>query len=527
VKVAGSIYNGKDFTAIALYNSYPDIYSALPPGLSGRHEKHVKYSFNNKQSSLDIYSIEPSSVDRIKGVINLKNIFNTHKKIDIEGITARQNIRIESREELRDTQKFKDLQQMSVRDIGEFCREPASKPNTENPIIYVPKIVPITAVRYVNVKKPVTSGKSDYVDCKLEANVDFEMAKGECVSAFPPMTGLIDSETPTFTGDKFIGFYHDKSGDCGYCYAAHHHLDPYPKTFVNIDPEQLYDILMHGNFTNYDDELFGKHVDVLRLGKRTEAGATYHRKQLVDLIEICIRAGTNIVIPTKYLEFDPQIVDLCYKAKANDVKIMILHSITHLDDLERGPLLHGCDNKFRIEQNRLYAEAGVDASLYLMTELVYDTRQEHLDTIQYALDQGLTLQLLGARITKKNVAERITGRTWEQLKGKLRMEPYMHDGQMRMIQCGGYDLTGNTQLSPQVISPELLKLVDKNQGQVRLCHHTKAKEYCGACFLSKGFIKNFKEKKTSNPKRYIHYANKRSDEPTPTLEGFGGDSDAT
>ena len=482
MKVAGSIYSSQEGVAVALYNSYRDIYSALPPGLDGQHAMHIKYDFKNQHNSIDVYLIAPSSVDYIKDNINLKNIFHSSDSgiklisgvlLPTLSVFHQQNVKIEAISGLEGKSTFSDLTLDSVRDIENFCRSPANKIDDSESLIWVPKIIPVTEVRYNKVKKPVTSGKSDYVDCKFDANYDFMMAKAECVSSFVPSLDsaftFIPSTGSTFKDAKFIGFYHDKSGDCAYCYAAHHHLVPYPKGFVKFDPEELYDILMYGKFANYNDVVFGKHVDVLRLGKRTEPGAMYHRKQLLDIMEVCIRSKTDLDIPTKYLDYDQDVVELCNKARANGVKINILHSITYLDDLERGPTIHGCDNKWRIEQNKLYANAGVNASLFMMTELVYDTRQEVLDTIQYALDEGLTLQLLGARITKKDVAQRITGRIWEQLKGPLRTEPQMHLGQTRMIKCGGYDLTGNTQLSPQEINPQLLDIIGKNHRQVRLC----------------------------------------------------------
>ena len=88
MKVPGAVYQADGSTSVALYNSYPDIYSALPPRLEGKHEMHIKYAFSNQHSSIDIYKIAPSSVDYIKNNIRLKNIFNIND-IDLKTILKR------------------------------------------------------------------------------------------------------------------------------------------------------------------------------------------------------------------------------------------------------------------------------------------------------------------------------------------------------------------------------------------------------------------------------------------------------
>jgi hypothetical protein len=314
----------------------------------------------------------------------------------------------------------------------------------------------------------------------LEANLDFSYG---CI------TGFVPGENASFCGDVFQGFYRDKLAECNYCYALDKHKT-YPKTFVKIDKKKLYDELLHGNFEDFNNNKVGKKVNILRLGKRTEAGAVYNRTQLVETLETCIDAKTKVILPTKFLEYDPELSKLL---KASHTQV--LYSIG-FDDLESGAYAHFRNNAWRVEQAKLYEYNGVDASIYPMLDLTSEIGYMDRLLISDALAQGLSVQLLGARIPNKDLAVRITGRTWENLKQHHTQQTIT--GEAR----GGYVLTGNTSLTPEIMHPDILKMVGNNNGNIRLCHHNSRTTWCGACFACDGFIKDTVDPKLKSIRKY-------------------------
>jgi hypothetical protein len=503
VKAAGAVYQGKGFTAIGLYNSYADIYSALPESLMGTHAIHTEYDYRNKQNhgethSIDTYLItDNSSVDSIlaitkaKGIRLKDNFYSSMSQAEQEELLKKYNINSLVLKDLRGTDRLFALQSNIAEDIDGFAESP---PELTRPsfITYVPEIIPETKIRYVVPKKSgqyLQPGKSDFIpSCLFGGNQDFVKPKSACIVSFVPM-----SKDAYFDSNKgvFVGYYDLKTGDCRYCYAGHHHLNGAVKDVFTIIPERQQKEMREGTFKDFNKNIYGRKVAVLRLGKRTETGARIFRPQLLTTIDSCIEVGTDLVMPTKLLEYDPDVVKGLLKMKQIDLDGSLLFSISNRDKLERGAIAYGRSNEARLETAIEYGMAGVNSNIYMMMEVTRYPMSEHLKTINRALKAGLGVQILGARVTRKDVAGDLTGRTWEELQGKLRMSipsknMYGEVEPAKMI--GAYTMTPNTELHPATVHPEILKMIADNNGQVRMCNHNSCNTYCGGCFIGKGNI---------------------------------------
>jgi len=515
MKVSSALYecnNGTNLQGLGLYGKYSDIYTALPPSMKGEHLIHFKYEFEGKNKSIDIYAVDNYSNEHL----DLKRKINTNANASgitpqkVSEIFAKHNVQAEVVERLRDTPEEKELYRLAAFDLQNFCRNPA-KNITGTSISYVPKIIPVTKVEYPTQEYYTKSGKAEFVDeCPFKANLDFVLDDSECATSFVPM-----GPEASFDADKgiFTGFYDNTFGSCQYCYAASKHKRPYPKSFVKIDPDKLYCELKFGNYIDFNEKFSDEPVRILRLGKRTETGAKYNRPQLITTLETCIETGTKVVMPTKMLEFDPALVELIKKSRTQ-----LLYSMTNLDSLERGALMHGCSNEWRLDQAIKYKEAGVDVAVYLTLEVVYDTKPAFKELIRKCMDYNIKFQILGLRIPATDLAFAMTGRTWEQLKGRLRMahqaNSLLPGHAPENMQIGGYVQEGNNNLLPNSMNPYLRNLIGDNHGNIRGCYHNKLETICGKCFQGNGCIVPTKKMNIKLAKRY----NKRDKEKTGKLD---------
>ena len=388
-------------------------------------------------------------------------------------------------------------------DIGIFCENPAAEKFSEKK--YSDVIFPVTKIRLNHPKIYITSGKHDYVkSCLYRGNLDFSTADSKCIAGFVPGDSL--GLKSSFDGENFINFFDSFLDECMYCYAGYQHDAPFPKTLIEIDKDKLEDELRNGRV---DGNEINQLIKVLRLGKRTEVGSIYTRKQLFDTLETILRTGTHAVMPTKSLEFNKDIADLFKKSGSS-----ILYSEGDYENVQTGLVMHGHTQEFRKEQSRLYREAGVKTGFFLLINAPQSPTSANLELIEYSKKHDLVVQLLPIRIPSREVAYLMLGKNWEDLKGNV-----MQSNLNGETGEGGYILTGNGFLTPKFIHPEWLKLIGNNKGlsighdpdeaDVRMCHHHptgnhKAIEYCGGCIMGKVGIKEVKETKviyTKKPKR--------------------------
>jgi len=502
----GSIYSGENFNVIALYvSNYPDVYSALPRSIDGKHLMHVQYGFQKRNSAIDLYLVKTPSKDgyNLKRTIDSRNV--SLDESAIQYIFDTQNVRLQIVDDIKNSSLEKNLRKILATDIGQFTKNPSINKGWSL-IDYYPEIIPVTSIGYSNPEYLLQGGKQEFIDgCVLDANLDFVTANADCIAAFVP------GKHASFSDGKFIGFYVQSDAGCTYCYAERNHLEPYPKRFIQIEPLRLYNDLRNWNINNYLPKDMQEErrvaatvaaglgaVRVLRLGKRTDDGAIYNRTQLITTLETCIRTKTRPVLTTKFLEFDSHLVSLLKKSQ-----ISLMYSITdfydseRIDEFEFGPVLHGCDTLWRIEQAKQYALAGVNTGLFIATDVVYKKSVAFYNKLDSFVNDKLKVQILDAKITKKSkgVPEVITGRTWDELKGPLRMVSSGNlFGKETFRQIGGYSKQGS-KLKPDVIDPELERFIGANHGEKRLCNINSNNMWCGTCGIYNGFVKDTKEKK--------------------------------
>jgi len=511
----GSIYRGENFEGIALYvSNYPDVYSALPRSIEGKHIMHVQYGFQNRNSAIDLHLVKTPSKDgyNLKRTIDSRNV--SMDESEIQKIFDAQNVRIQAVDDIKDTSLEKDLRKILATDIGQFTKNPSTCKNGSF-VSYYPEITPVTSIGYCNTEYLLQGGKQEFIDgCILDANLDFVTQNSDCVAAFVP------GKNASFSNGVFTGFYVMSDAHCTYCYAERNHLEPYPKRFVKIEPLRLYNDLRNWNINNHLPEeereerrvaatvaaIDAVAVGALRLGKRTDVGAIYNRGQLITTLETCCKTKTKPVLTTKFLEYDPYLVELLKKSKTS-----LMFSITdfyipeRIDEFELGPVLHGCDTLWRIEQAKRYADAGVNTGLFIATDTVYKKSAAFYNRLDDYVSHKLKVQVLDAKITKKkqDVAEVITGRTWDELKGPLKtVSSGALFGKETFRQIGGYSFHGG-KLKPDVVDPELERIIGANHGEKRMCNSNENNTWCGTCGLYNGFVKDTKEKKIVKKNKYF------------------------
>ena len=276
------------------------------------------------------------------------------------------------------------------------------------------------------------------------------------------------AKIPQPVRELLIDYYLDIGSECEYCYALYQHKI-FPKSIIEIDKEQLKYELTHWNGE--------RKVDVLRLGKRTEAGSRFTRNQLIATLETCIETRTQAVLPTKFLEWDLEAAKLFKKTRS-----VVLFSIGD-DDVELGPKTHGMDNDFRIEQAMKYKDAGVNSALYLLIDASAPIQEKHQKIIEYARNHNLPIQFLPLRVFSKDLAIKMNNASWDSLKGSK--------DQLALFEnncTGGYRLTGNGLLRAEHIDVEWNEMIEDNGGKFRMCHHNDEHTWCGTCFIRGGSI---------------------------------------
>jgi len=470
MKVPGAIYiDKKGEKYVALYNFWPDIYRAAPQSINdAKNAIHTSYGYEGHVRAIDIFhckKLPHSLADEldIKRMIRVSMLSPSHIK-KLEKVDIRNNIRAEV------AKGYAHLLIPLREDIYGFAREQAKNPG-QNQIVEVNEIEPKTRIKRIIQKYILTSGKSTFVpSCSLEANLDYSWG---CPSAC--LGGSL-------TGEIAKNSRLDVHAECKYCYAEYQHKT-FWKTILDFTKEQLKDELQGNCLLKYGNgEKHGRHINILRLGKRTEAGSTFTLDSLIKTLEVCTETGTKVVLPTKYLAFDKEVAKLLKKTNST-----VLYSIGW-DDLERGACSHGCNNEFRLEQAKLYRDAKVNSAIYLLIDLPHPPKQRDLGILDFAKKNNIPVQLLSVRIPSKELALKITGMSWEHLK---RLSSNGQKSLYGSERVGGYS-QGSVQgmLLAQEIDPFWLNLLGDNNGKIRMCHHDNKETYCGSCFTDDGFIKD-------------------------------------
>jgi len=453
MKVPSSFYLGKDGRQyLAIYTYFSDVYRAAPPSAKDSERlAHVDYSYAGFRKGFDVFLLNSPVV---RDELKLFNTISHPQKERLADVDRNQCVKYEV---IGNYPHLEELVWLMRQDIGDHCKEPA-KINTGTLIRYLDEIIPRTEPRIVHPEYLLQGGKQEFVrSCILAANLDFSHG---CIS------GMVD------------GFL-DVFAECTYCYAIFDH-DTFIKWLVYIDKNQLKEELMGGCKLNGKKGGFlGRLVDILRLGKTTEAGSIWTLDSLETTIEACSETGTQIIMPTKYLEFNREIAEGFKRTNS-----VVLYSIGD-DRWERGACSHGCNNEFRLEQAVKYNEAGVNTVIYLLIDAPRGPGEREYKILEFANRNKIKVQLLPMNIPNRKVAMEVTGMTSSQLKKMLTSSQLTLEGKEE--KGGGYSHDGNKWRALE-IDDYWKNLIDSNKGDIRMCHHNKTDTYCGGCFAREGFV---------------------------------------
>jgi hypothetical protein len=280
--------------------------------------------------------------------------------------------------------------------------------------------------------------------CKLEIGVDFSL-------------GCIANTTPS-------GLYVPEH-KCSYCYAYASNV-PSIDTLLVVDPSNLRGLL--------EQKLEGVpkgQVVHIRLGQLAEmnfpkafrelTGAPYNLKRgLRVLAELAKERAIRVVMPTKVFEFDREIISLFRKAN-----VTVLASIAY-EELEPGMVAWGFGCESRLEGALRLADAGVNAHLYVVTDVTRGFDSMHPDAHRamefYEKHKDvLGLQWLDLRLFKKWLAPIQAGAPWDQL--------IFHHTAGMFREPGRWYRTGQKRLAALAVHPDFKDMIRESGGKVRGC----------------------------------------------------------
>lgn len=375
-----------------------------------------------------------------------------------------------------DQRTIEDLYAFSRADIKDYRENDFAETHRENKLRIVEKIEPLTKVEKTGNKKGILRGgkKQKTPECGLEANLDF---LEWCPTQFIPEAGAY------FDGKNFFNFFHMIHGECVYCYMEGFHGAP-AKTGKEVDQQRLKQELLEGRVLLRGDKpiRFGRPIRILRFGKNSESYTPYTHDDFMMSLETCAQTGTNGVVPTKFLPFSEEIYQLL--KRTGSVSLHSVNGNPKIATLEEGAIKLGSTVNWRLEQALKYKERGLDNSIYLSIIAHLPPTPGDIEILNIA-DYGrkLKVQLLPLRM-KPSLVSALTGETFKHLKGN-KNQPKM--GFVDSDQSSTHVQEGNRLLARK-IHPFWLKLIQQNNGRIRMCHHNDEIAYCGLCFQGQGFI---------------------------------------
>ncbi len=246
--------------------------------------------------------------------------------------------------------------------------------------------------------------------CLCVHNADFSVSG--CMAQVPgPLVEMVMGGNGSYPEEERESLKQKNGGRlpdmrCIYCYAKRHNTGK--ATPLDVD---------EGTIAEFEE----KRPEIVRLGKNTEVGHLLYRKTLVDFLSLCEKFKTQIIMPTKMLEFDLRLVDLF-----REVGGVVLYSIGY-DELEQGAGSQGFYNAWRVRQAEAYHQAGVNTALTVVCDVTssIDANAKKGSAIKLALNSlpSLPKRILPMRLISKKLARKVTGFYW----GDLLTPP--HEGQ--------------------------------------------------------------------------------------------------
>ncbi len=357
-------------------------------------------------------------------------------------------------------------------DIVEFCKIPAIKQleiSTHfQEVQTLDKLkIPIYVLKIPSPNQIVKSGKgTTHPICKIDIGIDTAKA---CLAT-------IDAD----------GNYNPR-GKCSYCYATRYNGGNFLENLFDISQEEFLEIL---NAKIKELNLSRRKKIYLRFGQSVETCVPKvlrkikgFENNLPTILDAIVEASKEreyvCAMPTKTIEYNKQLAEKLRKAR-----VSVLSSIGY-EALEQGMVRLGFDTKRRLQEILKLAKAGVNANLFVATDITRPM-SEMQDEAKRAADfyqkhsEYLGLQFLDIRVTKKIDAEIISGMPWKQMLGQASL---LEDNVSNRWQKGSqnYNVAKTTH-------PDFLGVIGKgNKGKIRLCStHVKGNEIrCGECFMDR------------------------------------------
>jgi len=165
--------------------------------------------------------------------------------------------------------------------------------------------------------------------------------------------------------------------------------------------------------------------------------------------------------------------------------------------VELGPVLHGCDNKYRMEQARLYREAGVGVSFFHLHHPSFKPQPVDINLFRYAKKHKIPVQLIPLRFKGRKIAQKLTEKIigkqdfpiWDALRNDEEGQESMFNGNIPTW-ANSYEERGVGELTPIIekMHPTWMEMVGENRGLTRMCAHDNKTTICGGCFSKRGLI---------------------------------------
>jgi hypothetical protein len=302
--------------------------------------------------------------------------------------------------------------------------------------------------------------------CLCEWNADFSIrgcpaqVPGELLDEVMQNNGAYKKENRALYRKEHGGRLPDLR--CDYCYGRRHNWGRIAPLEVNEKTRK---------------EFEEKKPKVVRLGKLTEVGHPFYRKQLLDFLELCKEFGTSVIMPSKMLEFDERVAKLLKETKS-----VLNYSIGN-DLMERGVCSQGFTNVWRIMQGSEYYHGGVNATLTITCDVTSSIREniKRGFAVFSAIDFPDTIpkRLLPLRPNRRDLAERITGVDWNKMLYRAAEGDKLPFELEEVADPGRYILKGNGEAVPRVYHPDFRNFVNS----FRLCGRIGDMEYCDGCHL--------------------------------------------
>lgn len=157
----------------------------------------------------------------------------------------------------------------------------------------------------------------------------------------------------------------DPANKCMYCYSGYNNSRQSDLWIYdeNIDYEQFKKNMADAKdkISLLDDSLGERHF--IRFGKHTECADIFKLHLLYRALLFGKELGISFHLPTKYLPFDKTIAELLKETGS-----VLGYSFSY-EKLEKGSHYFGCDNKYRLDNALMYANAGVRVLLKMALDV--------------------------------------------------------------------------------------------------------------------------------------------------------------